>query len=177
MPLIVSRSNRSLVLYHNGALHGHNHCIMLLPSKQIEIVVLTNSISQGDIAEWVAQTLPQAALDPKTTEDLLPVAREATTNWRAGYQKVAETLEKEQIPNTPQPSGKELIGRYVRSTNALFFRVYEEDDFLKLSINEKTSHTHTLTQCHNDIFSFFPSAEERMKRSRFHYGTHAWLLF
>ncbi|KAJ5249685.1 hypothetical protein N7489_000095 [Penicillium chrysogenum] len=139
---------------------------MLLPSKQIEIVVLTNSISQGDIAEWVAQTLPQAALDPKTTEDLLPVAREATTNWRAGYQKVAETLEKEQIPNTPQPSGKELIGR-----------VFEEDDFLKLSINEKTSQTHTLTQCHNDIFSFFPSAEERMKRSRFHYGTHAWLLF
>ncbi|OQE20246.1 hypothetical protein PENFLA_c017G08206 [Penicillium flavigenum] len=176
MPLIGSKSNCSLVFYHNGALPGYNHCIMLLPSEQVAIVVLTNSISQGDIADWVAQTLLQAVLNPNTTIDLLPVAQGAAKNWREGYQKIAETLEKEQIPNTPRPSGKELIGTYVHSTNAFSFKVFEEGDLLKFSINEKTSQTHTLTHYHNDIFSFLPSAEERMKRGLFHYGTHAWLL-
>ncbi|KAJ5849151.1 hypothetical protein N7534_007840 [Penicillium rubens] len=72
---------------------------MLLLSEQIAIVVLTNWISQGDIADWVAQTLLQALLDPTTTIDLPPVGQEATKIWRAGYRKVAETLEKEEYPS------------------------------------------------------------------------------
>lgn len=176
MPVIGSKSNTSLVFYHNGGLPGYNHCIMLLPSERIGIVVLTNSISQGDIADWVAQTLLQAVLDPETRINLPPLVQETAENWRMGYQKIAETLEKERILNTPQPSGKQLIGTYVHSTKAFLFEVFEEDGFLKFSINQMTSQTHTLTHYHNDTFSFLPSAEERMKRALFHYGAHAWLL-
>jgi hypothetical protein len=86
MPVIGFKSNSNLVFYHNGALHGYNHCIMLLSREQIAIVVLTNSISQGDIADWVAQTLLQAILNLETTIDLLPVAQETAKNWRTGYQ-------------------------------------------------------------------------------------------
>ncbi|CAG7920442.1 unnamed protein product [Penicillium olsonii] len=176
MPVIGSKSKNDLVFYHNGALPGYNHCIILAPEERIAIVVMTNSISQGDIADWVGQTLLQAILDPEIKVDLLSFAHETAEKWRTGYQKIVETLEKEQIPDTDQPSRKELIGKYEHSTKALFFNVFEEDDLLKFSINNKISQTHTLTHYHGDSFSFLPSAEERMKRGLFHYGTHAWLL-
>ncbi|KAJ5697348.1 hypothetical protein N7488_011032 [Penicillium malachiteum] len=38
------------------------------------------------------------------------------------------------------------------------------------------SQTHTLAHYHYDTFSFLPSAEERMNKGLFHYGTRAWLL-
>ncbi|KAJ5087977.1 beta-lactamase domain-containing protein [Penicillium angulare] len=176
MPVIGSKSNSNLVFYHNGALPGYNHCIILLPREQIAIVVLTNSISQGDIADWVAQTLLQAVLNLETRIDILPIAEETANKWRTGYQNIFETLKREQIPNTPQPSAEKLIGTYVHSTKAFFFNVYEEGGIIKFSINDKASQTHALNHYHNDTFSFFPSAEERMKRGLFHYGTHAWLL-
>ncbi|KAJ5691730.1 beta-lactamase domain-containing protein [Penicillium malachiteum] len=176
MQVIGSDSNHQLVFYHNGAMPGYNHGIMLLPSKQIAIIVLKNSISQGRIADWVAQTLLQTVLELKNKTDLIPLAKETAKEWRSGYHKIAETLKEERMPNTTWPSDKNLIGTYVHSTNAFFFKVVVDGGLLKFSINSNASQSHTLTHYHHDTFSFLPSADERLKRSLFHYGTHAWLL-
>ncbi|KAJ5344191.1 beta-lactamase domain-containing protein [Penicillium brevicompactum] len=176
MPVIGSKSDHQLVFYHNGAIPSYNHCIMLLPSEQIAIVVLTNSISQGDIADWVAQTLLQVVLRLETKTDIVSLAQQTAKKWRSGYHNFVETLEKEKIPNTIPPPNEDLTGTYVHSPSAFLFKVFMDDGLLKFNINGKKSQTHMLTHYHNDTISFLPSAEERMKRGLFHYGTHAWLL-
>jgi hypothetical protein len=60
-------------------------------------------------------------LDVETKVDLVAVAWHAAERWRAGYQNIAELLEKERISDTPEPSHKELIGTYVHSTHSVFF--------------------------------------------------------
>ncbi|KAI1326506.1 beta-lactamase/transpeptidase-like protein [Xylariaceae sp. FL0255] len=213
MPLIGSRNHHPndeggrgveggrLVFYHNGALPGYNHCFMLIPSLKMVIVVLTNSISHGDIADWVAQTLLQAVLpevagNKDTEQDLLGPEERAAEAWRGTYDNISEVLDAERVIGTLEPRHEELVGRYWHEdTGALFLEVYQDYDDsaddegvggghggtgvpkLKFNINDKKSQTRDLTHYHFDVFSFLPpDADERARRGLFHYGPRAWLL-
>lgn len=60
MPLIGADGPPTSIFYHNGAMPGYNHCLVMIPGQQAAIIVLTNSISRGDTADWIAQTILQA---------------------------------------------------------------------------------------------------------------------
>lgn len=57
MPVLGDNFNPTQAFYHSGGGPGYNHCFVLVPEHQTVIIVLTNSISHGDIADWAAQTL------------------------------------------------------------------------------------------------------------------------
>ncbi|KAL7784709.1 beta-lactamase/transpeptidase-like protein [Trichoderma afarasin] len=71
MPVIGTSSKPQQVFYHSGAGAGYGHCFMLVPESQSAIVVLTNSVSQGDTADWVAQSLLQAPDSPEPIHENL----------------------------------------------------------------------------------------------------------
>ncbi|KAM4065983.1 beta-lactamase [Hirsutella rhossiliensis] len=176
MPVLGVGSEPQRVFYHNGGLPGYNHCIMLLPAQQAVIIVLTNSISRGDTADWAAQTLLQAVAGFTNPVDLAPVAKEAAKTWSTTYQRMAETLDKHRSPGTKQPPNQELVGQFRHTTGAVFLRVFEEGGALKFNINGSGEQIHVLSHYHKDTFIFLPSAEERTRRGLFHYATNAWLL-
>ncbi|PGH17429.1 hypothetical protein AJ80_04799 [Polytolypa hystricis UAMH7299] len=163
MPVLGAQSDSELVFYHNAAIPGYNHCIMLVPAERIVIVVFTNSISQGDIADWVAQTLQGVF--------------RRLRNGGPDIATFAETLKKERILNTPKPSHKDLIGIYLHPTKALSLEIFEDIDRLSFTKDGKSSQTRHLSHYHNDTYSFLPAtAEERLQRALFHYLTHARLI-
>jgi CubicO group peptidase (beta-lactamase class C family) len=176
MPTLGTDSEPQRVFYHHGAIPGYSHCFMLIPGHQAVIVVLTNSISQGDIADWVAQTLLQAVLDVKSPLNLTSHAEQAASKWKTMYNTIDATLKKERTPNTPEAPHKDFIGSYRHKTGALSIEVFGRKGTLKFSINGKPSQTHTLRHYHYDSFVFLPSAEERSARGLFLYSTPAWLL-
>ncbi|GAB1217057.1 hypothetical protein ATERTT37_006279 [Aspergillus terreus] len=57
MPVLGDNFKPTQAFYHSGGGPGYNHCFVLVPEHQTVIIVLTNSISHGDIADWAAQTL------------------------------------------------------------------------------------------------------------------------
>ena len=59
MPVIGSSSEPRLVYHHKGALPGFNDAIFMVPGLKLSFVVLTNSIGQGDVADWIGQLLPR----------------------------------------------------------------------------------------------------------------------
>lgn len=176
MPIIGKHSNPTLVFYHPGIGTGYSHCFMLVPEHQAIIVVLTNSISHGDIADWVAQTVLQAVLDMKSPLDLTPHAELAANRWRKKYGLMAKTLKHERIPQTTKPPHQDLLGTFRHETGAMYIDVFEEDDKLKFNLNGRFDQEHALSHYHNDTFIFLPSAEERIRRGLYHYDTKAWLL-
>ncbi|EHK16463.1 uncharacterized protein TRIVIDRAFT_40363 [Trichoderma virens Gv29-8] len=95
MPVIGAGSKPEQVFYHSGAGAGYNHCFMLVPGSQSVIVVLTNSVSQGDTADWVAQSLLQVILNEKHPLDLKPFAERAAAKWRRTHHEMTEALEKD----------------------------------------------------------------------------------
>ncbi|KAJ6022058.1 beta-lactamase domain-containing protein [Penicillium herquei] len=110
MSVIRPPHESNLVFYHNGAIPGYKNCLMLLPSHQVIIFVLTNSISHGDTADWVAQALLQAVLDIKHI-DIIPLAKQAASKWKDGYQAIAEALARERTLNTGKPPHDERAHR------------------------------------------------------------------
>jgi CubicO group peptidase (beta-lactamase class C family) len=176
MPLIGTGYEPTSVFYHNGAMPGYNHCLMLIPSHQVAIVVLTNSVSHGDIADWSAQTILQAVLAIEPQVNLLPFAEAASRKWKTRYKTMVETLEKERIPDTPEPPHRILAGKYRHVAFDISLDVYEENDTLKFRINGKESQVHILQHYNHNTFCFLPSAEERIRRALFHYTAPSWLL-
>ncbi|EGR52054.1 uncharacterized protein TRIREDRAFT_55782 [Trichoderma reesei QM6a] len=188
MPVIGASSKSQQVFYHSGAGAGYNHCLMLVPSSQSVIVVLTNSVSQGDTADWIAQTLLQVILDEKQQQqqqqqplDLTPFAERAATKWRATHQEIVDALEKGRKPDSPEPRHDSLVGKYWHQSRALYLEVYSDDDgdgddTLRFNINGRPEQEHVLSHYGDDTFIFLPSADQRLRRGLFHYGPAAWLL-
>ncbi|KAK9788662.1 putative Beta-lactamase-related domain-containing protein [Seiridium cardinale] len=176
MPVIGANSRPRRVFYHNGAITGYNNCLMLVPELEAVIVVLTNSISQGDVADWASQAILQVVLELDSPIDLEPMAEKAAEKWKRTHGEIAESLEKEKIPNTREPSHHELVGRYWHTTRALAIDVFEDNGDLKFNINGQQSQMHTLTHYNHDSFSLLPSADDRVRRGLFHYETEAYLL-
>ncbi|KAL6881405.1 beta-lactamase/transpeptidase-like protein [Trichoderma novae-zelandiae] len=177
MPVIGAGAKPHQVFYHSGAGAGYNHCFMLVPGSQSVIVVLTNSVSQGDTADWIAQSLLQAVLDEKQAVDLTPFAEQAAAKWRATHQEIVDALEKERKPDSPEPRHDNLVGKYWHKSRALHLEVsLHEDGALKFNINGQPDQEHVLSHYGNDTFIFLPSADQRLRSGLFHYGPPTWLL-
>ncbi|CAK7235407.1 hypothetical protein SCUCBS95973_009259 [Sporothrix curviconia] len=171
------------VFYHSGGLPGYNHCLILVPHAQTAIVVLTNSIAQGDVADWTAQALLQAVLGDgnggpaEQPVDFLPYAERAAAAWRSTHQKLVDELDKGRQPGTPEPAHADLVGRYEHVTKALFLEVSQTDDTLKFRVNDAPEQEHVLTHYAGNTFIFLPAtSDERLRRGLFHYGASAWLV-
>ncbi|KAL7909796.1 beta-lactamase/transpeptidase-like protein [Trichoderma velutinum] len=176
MPVIGASSKPQQVFYHSGAVTGYNHCFMLVPESQSVIVVLTNSIAQGDTPGWVAQALLQAVLNEKHPLGLTQYAEQAAAKWRTTHQGIVETLEKDHKPHSPEPIHESLQGKYWHKTRALYLEIFQEDGALKFNINGKPEQEHALSHYSDDTFIFLPSADQRIRSGLFLYGPPAWLL-
>ncbi|KAM6487871.1 beta-lactamase/transpeptidase-like protein [Trichoderma sp. SZMC 28011] len=176
MPLIGTNSKPQQVFYHSGALTGYNHCFILVPESQSVIVVLTNSISQGETPCWVAQSLLQAVLNEKHPLDMTKYAEQAAAKWRTIHQGIAEALEKGRKPNSPEPIHELLLGKYWHKTRAIYLDVFQENGILKFNINGKPEQEHVLSHYRDDTFVFLPSADQRIRNGLFLYGPPSWLL-
>ncbi|CAG8917910.1 unnamed protein product [Penicillium salamii] len=159
MPVIQPQRESDLVFYHNGALPGYNNCFMLLPSHQTVIVALL-----------------QTVLDVEPQIDFVLLAEKAAEAWKGLYQTMAETLEKERTPNTPEPQHDDFIGTFWHPSKAQFLEVSNEDGLLTFSVNGKPSQKHVLSHYHYESFCFLPSAEERLRRGLIVYAAPAWIL-
>lgn len=176
MPSLGSRTRPELVFYHSGGGTGYSHCFMLLPERQTSIIVLTNSIAQGDIADWSAQTLLQAIQGVEVPLDLRPLAEQAAAKWRSVHAAMVQTLERDRVPGTEAPPNEELVGTFWHKTQALRIEVFETYGCLKFNLAGRKDQEHVLSHYHHDTFIFLPSSDERISRGLFHYVASAWLL-
>ncbi|KAM0276626.1 hypothetical protein ACHAQH_006535 [Verticillium albo-atrum] len=176
MPVIGASSLPEQVFYHSSAGAGYNHCFMLVPGSQSVIIVLTNSVSQGDTADWISQLLLQAVLDEKQPIDLEQLAERAAIRWRGMHQKLVDDLEKGRRPGSEEPSHQDLKGKYWHKSRAFYLEVLQEDGVLTFNLNGKPEQVHKLSHYSDDTFVFLPSDEVRLRSGLFHYAAPAWLL-
>ncbi|PNP58079.1 hypothetical protein THARTR1_02237 [Trichoderma harzianum] len=176
MPMIGTSSKPQQVFYHTGALPGYNHCFLLVPESQSVIVVLSNSISQGETPCWVAQSLLQAVLNEKHPLDMTHYAEQAAAKWRTIHQGIADALEKDRRPDSPEPMHERLLGKYWHKTRAVHLDVFQKDGAFKFNINGKPEQEHVLSHYSDDTFVFLPSADQRIRNGLFLYGPPSWLL-
>lgn len=65
------------IFYHQDIMAGYTTSAFLIPSTQSAIVVLKNSLSLNDAADWVGQAILEALLDVEEPNDYIEYAKES----------------------------------------------------------------------------------------------------
>ena len=177
MPVLGSTSAPRLVYYHNGAIPGFNNAIFMIPELRLNIVVLTNSIGQGDIADWIGQLLLQTALDTQNQIDFLSLAKEAAGAWRGSYVEMESVLASERINGTKESEIQQFVGTYWHTSGAVKITVkIGESHSLKFILNDSPDQVFDMVHYNYEVYSFFPSREDRIRRGLIVYDTATWLI-
>ncbi|KAL8630163.1 hypothetical protein Q9189_004084, partial [Teloschistes chrysophthalmus] len=94
MPLVGKGLKKpQLVYHHQGSLIDYLCSIHLIPSTQTAIVVLLNSMSNNDAADWLGQLLLETVLDNPEPNDYVALARKSVETSNTLWSQMAYELE------------------------------------------------------------------------------------
>ncbi|KAL9584282.1 MAG: hypothetical protein Q9212_002225 [Teloschistes hypoglaucus] len=115
-----------LVYHHQGSLIDYLCSIHLVPSTRTAIVVLTNSMSNNDAADWLGQLLLETVLDNPEPDDYVELARRSVENSNALWSQMAYEHENLRIPDTPVRELSEYVGSYYNVVRSWHMEVWVE---------------------------------------------------
>ena len=169
---VVGHGSDQIVLYHQGSLAGYTSSIFLLPSTKSAIVVLTNSISLNDCADWIGQLALEVLLGTTHPNDYVQYAQESSINQIAKFPLMQKTLEEAKIKGTSPKPLEAYVGDYCNEVNDFKIRILTRPSSgsLELQFQGLDSQTWELHHYHNDTFIWLMSRDEAVKRARFPYS-------
>ena len=127
---VTGRGSSEVVIYHQGSTAGYTSSLFLIPNTESAIVVLSNSISLNDCADWVGQLILEALLNVQQPNDYIKYAHESANAHLAKSPSMRASLEKNRIPHTRPKKLEAYTGRYYNQV---------QDFFIEVTINNNQS--------------------------------------
>ena len=100
------RGSEETTMYHQGSLARYTSSLFLIPDTESAVVVLTNSISLNDCADWVGQLILEALLDVEERNDYVKYAKESADAHLARYPAIRASFEASRIPDRTKSAGR-----------------------------------------------------------------------
>ena len=163
-----------VVIYHQGSTAGYTSSLFLIPSTESAIVVLSNSISLNDCADWVGQLILEALLDVKQPNDYIKYAQESADGQLAKFPSMQASLEESRIPHTKPKELGAYVGRYYNQIRDFFIEVTmtnnSPSESLEFAFQGLDSQVWRMEHYHHDSFLWLMSRDEYVRRARFPYS-------
>ncbi|KAL9103693.1 MAG: hypothetical protein Q9163_001287 [Psora crenata] len=156
-----------MVYHHQGSLIDFLSSIHLVPSLRTAVVVLTNSMSINDAADWLGQLILEAVLDNPEPNDYLKLAQDSVSVSKSLWPKMAEELEHTRIPNTPVRELCEYAGSYYNIVKNWHMEIWIEQDVLHMCHQDNRKKPYQLKHYNFDTFSWLLTRNETVKRGLF----------
>lgn len=168
----VGQYTDEVVIYHQGSMAGYTTSIFLLPSSESAIVVLSNSISLNDCADWVGQLILEALLDVKERNDYKKYAKESADAHLAKFPAMRESLESNRVPNTKSKPLDAYVGNYYNDIGDFHIEIAssQRSQGLQLAFQGLASQAWEMKHYHHDSFLWLMSRDEAVSRARFPYS-------
>lgn len=93
MPTAGRGSDKTVIICHQGSLAGYTSSLFLIPDTESAIVVLSNSISLNNCADWVGQLILEDLLRVEERNDYAKHAKESANAHLAKYPAMRASLE------------------------------------------------------------------------------------
>lgn len=167
MPVIGRGDPSRLILFHQGSYPGVLSSVFMVPEEEVVIVVLTNSLSLNDAADWIGQLLLEHTIDTTHKTDFIDLAskskdaylnsfRDAEVEYNAGRLTVSSS------------SLERYVGNYWNNVHTFLIKIYLEDSALKMSWQGSNDavDNYDLLPYKEDIFSWYTSREDQARRGR-----------
>ena len=165
------RGSQEVAIYHQGSTAGYTSLVYLLPNTESAIIVLTNSISLNDCADWVGQTILEAFLGIKEPNNYAKYAQESADVHLAKFPAVRASLEAKRIPNTKPRKLDLYVGRFYNQIQDFFIEitVNDQDDSksLRLAFQGLESQAWPMEHYQHDSFPWLMTRNEAASRARF----------
>lgn len=166
------KGTNHLVIYHQGSLAGYTSSIFLIPERESAIVVLSNSISLNDCADWVGQLILEALIDVEPRNDYRKYAQESADAQLAKFPAMQRSLLSKQVPNTEPKTLDAYLGHYYNRISDFHIEITMNDHSqgLQLAFQGLTSQVWQMKHYHHDSFLWLMSRDEAVRRARFPYS-------
>ena len=167
MPLVGKGLEKPrLCLYHEGSLLSFLSSVHLLLDSHSAIVVLTNSMANSDVADWVGEMLLEAVLDNPDKNDYLQIAKETIEDSLSSWPKMAKWLEERREPGTKPKPLHAYVGVYWNAIHDWSVEIFLEHGQLAMCFQGNHKRTYALHHYHHDVFSWLLTRDEDV----IHYG-------
>lgn len=167
MPVLGKGVPSRLALWHQGSLVGATSFVMLFPETQSAVLVLTNTMTKNDAADWIGQLLVETLLQNSTSYDFVSLAAMSADRASKKYEELQRKIESGRTEDGPQRKLHEYIGNYVGFGGVLNIKILEREGGLDILFQGRESQKFALTHHHRDTFTWFMTWDEQIKRARF----------
>lgn len=169
---IAGQGTDHVVIYHQGSLAGYTSSMFLIPGSESAIVVLSNSISLNDCADWVGQLILEALIDVGPRNDYKKYAQESVDAHLAKFPAMRRSLESNRIPNTKPKTLYTYVGKYFNriSDFQIEITINQRSQGLQLAFQGLASQVWEMKHYHHDSFLWLMSRDEAVRRARFPYS-------
>jgi CubicO group peptidase (beta-lactamase class C family) len=172
MPEVGQGSPGVEVLYYQGSMSGYTTCLILVPETRSAVVVLANSMSLNDAADWVGQAVLEILLKTPKPADYASLSRKTAAIQVTKFPALNQTLEKNRTSGTAPQALERYVGAYYNSINNFFIEIYVQNGELCLAFQGRRDHQSWLLKHYQyDTFSWLMSRNECVKRARFAVAT------
>lgn len=153
--------------YHQGSANSFLHSVHLLPSTESGVVVLTNSMSHNDAADWIGGLYLETLLDCPEPNDFVDIALSSSKNALALWPGMRKELEDQQIPNTTARPLHDYVGLYFNDIGNYHIEISQQDGSLSVRFHKEKTISYKMTHYHYDTFSWLISHDHNAKVGRF----------
>ena len=166
------RGSEETIIYHQGSLAGYTSSLFLIPDTESAIVVLTNSISLNDCADWVGQLILEALLDVEERNDYVKYAKESADAHLAKYPAMRASFEASRTPDTEPQSLDAFHGKYYNKLGDFYIEIASnrESNGLQLAFQGLDSQIWKMEHYQHDSFLWLMSRDEAVSRAHFPYS-------
>ena len=168
MPLVgKGLTEPEMIIHHQGSLIDFLSSIHLIPSTRTAVVVLTNSMSNNDAADWLGQLILEAILDNPDQNDYVKLAKDSVEASNHLWARMAEELEDSRIPDTPVRVLLSYVGSYYNVVKDWHMELWVEEGELYMCHQDDRSQAYQLKHYNYDSFSWLLTRDETARRGLF----------
>lgn len=177
MPVIAQGSESQIVIHHGGNSAASQNAVLLLPKTKSAIIVLSNTMANGDASNWAASALLEALLDSPEKNDFLSLAEKAAEVSVSKWDDLRKSMEKSRATGTVAKPPSQYTGKYWNRVGTWFLEVYLEDGNLTIAFQGDRKFSHVIEHYQDDSFSWLMMQDENAASGRFPYTSPGqWLL-
>lgn len=169
---IAGQGTDEVVIYHQGSMAGYTASAFLIPSSESAIVVLSNSISLNDCADWVGQLILEALIDVEKRNDYKKYAKESADAHLAKFPSMRQNLDANRVPDTKPKNLDAYLGNYHNHIGDFRIQITksQQSKGIQLAFQGLDSQVWEMERYHHNSFLWLMSRDEAVCRARFPYS-------
>ncbi|KXG46504.1 Beta-lactamase-related protein [Penicillium griseofulvum] len=169
-PVFGAGNQSRLMIYHQGGGPGYSSFIAIFPETQSAVVVLMNTTTTSDAADWIARLLIEGLFDFSTRTDYVRLAAEGRSRALERFDTLHNRLADEKIQGTSPLPLECYIGKYNNEDYKYMLEVTlnpESETDLMISFQGRDSQRYPLRHYHDHVFEWSMSLDDVKKSGRY----------